>query len=397
MPACAVLLSAIEEADQTGDVFGEEDLLETFRDPGRDYPRGSTGVHDGDVMVGYCCLTSSGSAGQVHQMRQYGGVHPAYRGQGIGGRLLDWAELAAVPLHEERYPGLPLSISGWCPAGNSRASALYASRGYQPARWFHLMAADLTAPGPAAPVPAGVQIVAFSEDLAEDARLVRNEAFRDHWQADHLGPGEWAHFLSYHAFRPAFSYLSYGGAEPLGVLIGREYDAYTELTGILDLYIAVVATRRSARKRGIASALSAVRSQMPAPLASPPRRSPLTPTRQLAPSASITGPASRSGPPPSCRSRTWTSVTAAVSRDKRSDHSEARRLFQLAMRVRPRASTSLAGLAPRPPAPALTSCHRNRRLSNHSLSSSTALPAGRQNHLVIIMNAVLRGAGSHES
>jgi hypothetical protein len=71
--SCAVLLAAIEETDQTGDVFGEEDLLETFRDPGRDYPRGSAGVHDGHVMVGYCCLSSSGSADQVHQMSLYGG------------------------------------------------------------------------------------------------------------------------------------------------------------------------------------------------------------------------------------------------------------------------------------------------------------------------------------
>lgn len=251
VPACAVLLAAIEEVDQTGDVFGEEDLLETFRDPGRDYPRGSIGVHDGDVMAGYCCLSSSGSADQVHSMSQYGGVHPAYRGQGIGGRLLDWAELAAVPLHEERYPGRPLSISGWCPAGDSGASALYASRGFRPERWFHLMAADLTTAGLSAPVPAGVQVVAFTAELAEDARQVRNEAFRE----DQMTPGEWAHYLSYNAFRPAFSYLAYDGAEPLAVLIGREYDAYTELTGILDLYIAMVATRESARKRGIASAL----------------------------------------------------------------------------------------------------------------------------------------------
>jgi mycothiol synthase len=103
--------------------------------------------------------------------------------------------------------------------------------------------------------PLGVQVVAFTAELSEDARLIRNEAFRDHWHADQMTPGEWAHFLSYNAFRPGFSYLAYDGAEPLGVLISRQYDAYTELTGVLDLYIAVVATRRSARKRGIASAL----------------------------------------------------------------------------------------------------------------------------------------------
>ena len=97
----------------------------------------------------------------------------------------------------------------------------------------------------------------WAAERAEDARLVRNEAFRDHWRADQMTPAEWAHFLSYNAFRSAFSYLAYDGSEPIGVLIGREYDAYTELTGILDLYIAVVATRRSARKRGIASALLA--------------------------------------------------------------------------------------------------------------------------------------------
>ena len=256
VPACAVLLAAIEEVDQTGDVFGEEDLLETFRAPGRDYPRGSLCVHDGEVMVGYSCL-APGSADQVHQMSLFGGVHPAYRRQGIGSRLLDWAELAAVPLHKERYPGLPLSISGWCAASDSGASALYASRGFRPARWFHLMGADLTTGyltkgGLGAPVPAGVHIIAFTADLAEEARLLRNEAFG---QAGQMAPDDWAYFLSYDSFRPAFSYLAYDGAETVGVLIAREYDAYTELTGVLDLYIAEVATRGSARNRGIASAL----------------------------------------------------------------------------------------------------------------------------------------------
>ncbi len=28
----------------------------------------------------------------VHDMRHEGGVHPSYRGRGLGGELLDWAE-----------------------------------------------------------------------------------------------------------------------------------------------------------------------------------------------------------------------------------------------------------------------------------------------------------------
>ena len=194
-------------------------------------------------------------ADQVHQMSLFGGVHPAHRRQGIGGQLLDWAELAAVPLHKERHPGLPLSISAWCSAGDAGASALYASRGFRPARWYHLMAADLTVAGLAAPVPTGVHIVAFTAELAEDARVLHNEAFCAHGQADQMAPDEWAYFLSYNSFRPDFSYLAYDATELVGVLIGREYDAYTELTGIHDLYIAEVATRSSARNRGIASAL----------------------------------------------------------------------------------------------------------------------------------------------
>ena len=194
-------------------------------------------------------------ADQVHQMSLFGGVHPAHRRQGIGGQLLDWAELAAVPLHKERHPGLPLSISAWCSASDAGASALYASRGFRPARWYHLMAADLTVAGLAAPVPTGVHIVAFTAELAEDALVLRNEAFGAHGQADQMAPDEWAYFLSYNSFRPDFSYLAYDAAELVGVLIGREYDAYTELTGIHDLYIAEVATRSSARNRGIASAL----------------------------------------------------------------------------------------------------------------------------------------------
>jgi ribosomal protein S18 acetylase RimI-like enzyme len=57
------------------------------------------------------------------------------------------------------------------------------------------------------------------------------------------------------AFRPEFSFLAYGDGEPLGMVIGHEYDAYAEATGERDVYIPIVGTRRAGRGRGIASAL----------------------------------------------------------------------------------------------------------------------------------------------
>jgi ribosomal protein S18 acetylase RimI-like enzyme len=108
---------------------------------------------------------------------------------------------------------------------------------------------------PDALVPAGTEIVGFTAERSADARLVRNEAFRDHWGSTESTVEEWDQFIGYNAFRPAFSFLAYAGTEPLGLIIGHEYDAYAEATGVHDLYIPLVGTRRTARKRGIASAL----------------------------------------------------------------------------------------------------------------------------------------------
>jgi mycothiol synthase len=251
----AQLLAAIREVDRTWEYFSEEDLLEDFGDPYRDFERGSVAVfHDG-LMVGFGLLAVRAAAAPVHEMQYQGGVHPAYRERGVGSQLLAWAEAAAVPLHEQRYPGRPLSLSGKCPAGNAGAVALYAERGYRPVRWFHGMTRDLSAPLSDAPAPAGVEIVGLTADRSEHARLIRNEAFRDHWGSTEITADSWAQFMEISAFRPAFSFLAYAGGEPVGFIVNHEYDAYAGVTGIRDLYVSVLGTHSGHRKRGIAFAL----------------------------------------------------------------------------------------------------------------------------------------------
>jgi mycothiol synthase len=251
----AALLTAIQDADGSEDYSSEQDLREGFGNPNQDFARGSVAVYDGRTMVGYGVLTCRSEAEPVHAMLHEGGVHPAYRGRGLGGELLDWAEKAAVPLHDRRFPGRPLSLSSGCLSRNAAAVALHEQRGYQPERWFHDMVRDLSAAIPETAIPAGVHITGYTPDMAEHARIIRNESFRDHWGSTETSPETWAYSLASGAFRPGLSFLAYEQSEPLGMLISREHDALTTATGHRDMHISLVGTRAAARKRGIATAL----------------------------------------------------------------------------------------------------------------------------------------------
>jgi mycothiol synthase len=152
-------------------------------------------MYCGHTMIGFSVLSPRTAAEPVHEMRLNGGVHPAYRGRGIGSELLGWAEQAARPLHGRRFPGRPLSLEGHCLAGNEGAVELFSAHGYAPARWFLRMSCELIPHLPAAQVPAGIQVVGFTPGRSDDARLVRDDAFRDHWGSTKNTDETWAHFV----------------------------------------------------------------------------------------------------------------------------------------------------------------------------------------------------------
>ena len=256
------LLAAIEAADATGEHVDAEQLAERLENSYIDFPRGSLAAFDrAGAMLAYCYLQARTAAEPVHELRMEGGVHPAHRGLGLGSRLLDWVEQAARPLHEERFPGRPLNIDGNSLSGNVGAEQLFADHGYHQARWFNDMRRDVDGPLPEASLPAGVVVHSFTPERSEDARLIRNEAFRDHWGSTESSPESWAQLTAGSAFRPELTLVAYeAGAdgtegEPLALVLCEEFEAHRRATGRRDLYIALVGTRRIGRKRGLASAL----------------------------------------------------------------------------------------------------------------------------------------------
>jgi mycothiol synthase len=247
--AWACLLAEIEATDQEQELLTADDLADFFDDPLMDFGRGSVAGYDGDAMVCYATLQARTSARPVHNMRFRGNVHPDYRGRGLGSSLLEWAERAAPPLHRDRFGPAPLALKGRCLARDESAGRLFARHGYSQTRWFHGMGCDDIAASPLAP-PAGLELRPYEPAMAADALLVRNEAFRDHWDDSAQTPESWQYYLDYYAFRPAYSFLAYAGPEPAGLILCDEYDNYPH-----DLYIALVGTRREWRGRGLASAL----------------------------------------------------------------------------------------------------------------------------------------------
>lgn len=255
VPAWVELCTAILVADADDDIMGEDDLADEFADPDTDFCRGSMAVYDGATMVAYCVVYPRHAADPIHEIHLSGGVHPDYRNLGIGSQLLEWSQQAALELHNERFGDLAAALTGGSLAKNTSAGALFAHHGYLPSRWFHQMARDLSADIRPPATPDGVAIVGFTEERWDDALLIRNEAFRDHWAPSDMTPESWAFHIGLRAFRAKYSFIAYLDGEPAGLVLAHEYESYNKAKGVRDLFIPQVGTRRAGRKRGIASAL----------------------------------------------------------------------------------------------------------------------------------------------
>jgi mycothiol synthase len=250
----ADLLATIREADKDWEIFTVDDLLEEFDDPLRDFEHDSMAVFDGEMMVAYGVLRVRTEANPVHDMRYEGGVHPQFRGSGIGSELNTWAEDGAIRLHAEHFPNSPLSLSASCTSTNLGALEFFERRTFRAIRWFNGMTRDLATPVVEDPNPPGIEIFDWTPQLSFEALQVRNEAFRDHWGSTTTTPEGWDHFVGSAAFRPDHSYLAMADSEAVGVIVCHEYETGPDAKG-RDLYVSIVGTKNGYRKRGIATAL----------------------------------------------------------------------------------------------------------------------------------------------
>ena len=192
----------------------------------------------------------------VREVRAYlfGGVDPDERRKGVGTVLLSWQIERATQVLRGNAAELPRFVRTWGYDFQESAQRLYARHGLEPVRYGAEMLRDLDTVSPA-PVAAGIEIVPWDAERAEQARVAKNDAFADHWGSTPTDASAWEHELVGHGTRLDLSFLALDGDRVVGVCRNAFFPADEAVTGRRDGWIHQVSVVRSHRKRGIASAL----------------------------------------------------------------------------------------------------------------------------------------------
>ena len=188
-------------------------------------------------------------------------VHPEWRRQGLGSRLLAWTEarrLEIVAEHETAGEATDRAraFTTYVLDGDRGGAALLGRAGYAPFRRFASMRRTGLSDLPVMPLPAGFEIRPVTRDRAEMRRVFDAdvEAFRDHFGWTEASDEKFQEFVEYDNVDPALWIVAFDGDEVAGaVLNGIHSDADGERTAWLDS----IFTRRAWRKRGLARALIA--------------------------------------------------------------------------------------------------------------------------------------------
>jgi len=130
---------------------------------------------------------------------------------------------------------------------------LLAKFGLEPARYFYEMIRPLDA------LPDlqtdGFEILAWDHERSDEARLVVNESFRDHWGSTPADQQTWQQWTGGPGARLDLSFMAMKDGKIIGVAFNANYPEDEEVTGRRECWIESLGTLRDYRRMGVGSAL----------------------------------------------------------------------------------------------------------------------------------------------
>ncbi|WP_026552845.1 GNAT family N-acetyltransferase [Arthrobacter sp. H20] len=246
-------MAKVDEPDWVEERADLERIIESSKtDPTKDT---ILGLDDAGVPRAVGAIQRNPGSTVVHST---GGVDPDWRRRGIGAALYGWQTgrarrrldddgAAAGVLRTYAEERVPSQLALMEVTGNSVA------------RYFTEMTRALQAEIPAVEIPAGLQIVTFSDALSEAVRLAHNEAFQDHWGSEPRDEESWRFTVTHPEFRPDWSLavVDEGTGEVAAYQLASFDPASREMLGHTEGYTDLLGVRRKWRGLRLAPALLA--------------------------------------------------------------------------------------------------------------------------------------------
>ena len=194
--AWSKLSEVIGEADRHRWTVSEASAAFRLSAPGFDPELDSWAVWDGDDLVAYATSSISHEPRFDGKVQSYlsGGVHPDWRGRGIGSELLSRVEGRASAQLRNRYPHRAKVLFVDSGDDEDPAITLLQNHGFVIARRFH----DMERPKPTVEEVGadsegrpGIVIRRPEETDREAVRLAHNDAFQSHWGSAPCTPEVW--------------------------------------------------------------------------------------------------------------------------------------------------------------------------------------------------------------
>jgi mycothiol synthase len=194
----------------------------------------------------------------VYQL--WGHVDPAWRGRGIGTRLLREgmrnADERASRHGDARQGGRPIVrsvVAGTEVAGRELLSAA----GLVPVRWsFHMRRPTLD-DIPDAPLPKGLELRPVEPHLHRAILAADNEAFRDHWEPRDFTESSFKALFEREELRTDLWVVAWDGDEVAGSVQSWITPDENERLGVRRGWLDSISVRRPWRRRGLARAMTA--------------------------------------------------------------------------------------------------------------------------------------------